>query len=184
MSAPACAGFTGQCARAGLDEFAYLGHFMTHHPLQQARSPTDDLPRAAALRCLEIGRDPQGAPAEAVAGAWFTVYYGVLGRESVAPSLLEAGVLEAAVAQLHESSAVEWVNWRSPAGLVAGPIFCLTAGLVALELPGVNKAQLLVDCGMADAIAALLKVQSPRAVISFTIHRSLMIRCWPDRRTS
>ena len=132
---------------------------------------------------LEIGRDPQGAPAEAVAGAWFTVYYGVLGRESVAPSLLEAGVLEAAVAQLHESSAVEWVNWRSPAGLVAGPIFCLTAGLVALELPGVNKAQLLVDCGMADAIAALLKVQSPRPVILFR-YRPLMIRCCPDRRTS
>ena len=64
---------TWQRAGAGLDEFAYLGHFMTHHPLQQARSPTDDLPRAVALRALEICRDPQGACAEAVAGAWLAV---------------------------------------------------------------------------------------------------------------
>ena len=166
-----------------MDEFGFLGPCMTHFPLNMGRG-NDEFNRAAGLQALEICRDPLGASAEAVAGAWQLVVGSFVGRESVAAALLDAGVLEVAAAHLHESSAVEWVNWRSPAGLVAGPIFCLTGGLVALELPGVNKAQLLVDCGMADAIAALLKVQSPRAVISFTIHRSLMIRCWPDRRTS
>ena len=164
MSAPACAGFTGQCARAGLDEFAYLGHFMTHHPLQQARSPTDDLPRAVALRCLEICRDPQGASEEAVAGAWFTVLCALLGRESVAAALVEAGVLEVAVAHLHQSSAVEWVNWRCPAGLTASTIFCFAGSLCALELPGVNKVQLLVDSGMTDAMASGLKVRRAHAL--------------------
>ena len=152
-------GFTGQAARAGLEEFAFVGHWMTHYPLQQVRSPADDLNRAVALRCLEICRDPQGAPAEAVAGAWQTVCGAFAGRESVAAALLEAGVLEVAVAHLHQSSAVEWVNWRCGPGLQAGSIVLFVGILCSLELHGMNKVKLMVDCGMADAVTSLLKVR-------------------------
>ena len=131
---------------------------VTHYPLQQVRSPTDDLNRAVALRCLEICRDPQGASAEAVACAWNTIVCAMAGRESVAAALLEADVLEVAVAHLHESSAVEWINWRCAAGPTAGTIMGLAGQVAILELPGMDKVQLLVDCGMVDAIASLLKV--------------------------
>eukprot|EP01045_Picozoa_sp_COSAG04_P006641 COSAG04_NODE_330_length_16594_cov_25.794146_15_plen_155_part_00 len=133
---------------------------MEHHPLLPARSPGDDLPRAVALRCLEICRDPQGASSEAVAFALQTTIFGLgAGRESVAAALVEAGLLEVAVAHLHQSSPVEWVNWRSGAGLGAGVIFSLAGNLAGVELPGMNKVQLYVDSGMADAIASLLKVK-------------------------
>jgi len=157
---------------------------MTHHPLYQVRSPTDDLPRAVALRALEICRDPQDAATEAVAGAWQAMTMAFVGRESVAAALLEADVLDVAVAHLHKSSAVEWVNWRCGPGLQAGSIVLFVGILCSLELHGMNKVKLMVDCGMADAIASLLKVRrasdwpTPYSVCeSLRCWRSLMIRC-------
>ena len=36
----------------------------------------------------------------------------------------------------------------------------VSANVAMMELPGVNKVQLLVDSGMTDAIASLLKVHT------------------------
>ena len=139
---------------------AWLGALVTHHPLMAARGSSDELNRRLLLLLLDICGNPQGALPAAVAGAWIAIGWGMMGRPLVTLALVEAGLFEVAAAHLHKSSPVEWVNWRCPAGLQAGVITFVSSSLAMLELPGVNKVQLLVDSGMADAIASLLKVHS------------------------
>ena len=94
---------------------------------------------------------------EAVAGAWVAVTWTLVGRPAVGTALLEAGMLEVAVAQLAKTSAVEWANWRS--GLHDGMCFAAVALLCSLELPGLRLSQRLVDSGMASAMTSLIKVR-------------------------
>ena len=55
-----------------LDQVTLLGTVSTQYPLMPGRVPIEevDYPRQMILLLLEICRDPQGACAEAVAGAW------------------------------------------------------------------------------------------------------------------
>ena len=86
--------------------------------------------------------------------------WAALGRTSVATSLVEAGAFEVGAAHLRQSSAVEWVNWRSPAGLQAGAVFVGVGSVCQQQLSaGLNKTQLLVDSGMHELLAAAVKVR-------------------------
>jgi hypothetical protein len=153
-------GLSGVIARADGDQRVALVSLSTHYPLLTGRLPIEEveLPQRLTLLLLDICRDPQGASAEAVAGAWLAVAWALVGRPAVAAVLLDAGLLEAAVARFHTSSAVEWANWRSP-GMKDGLAFCPIAILCTLELPGLSLTQRLVDSGTADAMTSLLKVR-------------------------
>ena len=160
------AGWTPTCARAGHDEFTAVGNLATHHPLMPARAPTDEPSRSLALLCLEICRDPQGASVEAVAGSWWALAWAITARKpSIWAELAEAGFFQVAGARLSESSAVEMVNWRCAEGLEAGGVVGTVAFICQLEVPGVNQTQLVVENGIADSIASVLKVREKPSLL-------------------
>ena len=70
--------------------------------------------------------------------------------------LIEAGVIEAAVATLQQHSPTDWVSWKTPIGLQSGAILKLGWTLSTLELP-MNKTQLLLDKGFIDVCCSVLK---------------------------
>ena len=153
----------------------------THHPLMPARAPTDEPSRSLALLCLEICRDPQGASVEAVAGAWWALAWAITARNpSIWAELAEAGLFLVAGARLSESSAVEMVNWRCAEGLQAGAIIGTIAFICQLELPGVNQTQLVVENGIADSIASVLKVRR-KAISALTKTRSFWTELDPTK---
>ena len=142
-----------------------------------ARAPTDEPSRSLALLCLEICRDPQGVSVEAVAGSWWALSWAYMARKpSIWAELAEAGLFLVAGARLSESSAVEMVNWRCAEGLQAGAIIGTIAFICQLELPGVNQTQLVVENGIADSIASVLKVRR-KAISALTKTRSF----WTER---
>ena len=155
-------GFTANSARAGVEELAWWGaEFMAHNILFLTRTPTDEANLRLGHLALEICRDPQGASVEAIAGAWTMMCWGWLGRAAVITSLVEAGVLEVAAAQIRKSTAVEWTSLHCAPGRESAQLFIAIGGFCQAELPGVNKPQVLLDTGLADAIASTLKVRAP-----------------------
>ena len=112
-----------------------------------------------ALACL---REPQGASELELAGLWAVLYLSLGGRASLAMVLIEAGVLEAAVAALQQSSPTDWISWRTPTGVVASSICCLGWTLSTLTLP--NKTQLLLDKGFVDVAISVMKAFELRGV--------------------
>ena len=144
-----------------------MGNLATHHPLMPARAPTDEPSRSLALLCLEICRDPQGASVEAVGGAWWALAWAITARNpSIWAELAKAGFFQVAGARLSESSAVEMVNWRCAEGLEAGGVVGTVAFICQLEVPGVNQTQLVVQSGIADCLASVLKVRRHLKTIS------------------
>ena len=156
-------GFSAHFAAAGTDERAWFRALLDHHPLQLGHAPTDEANLRLAKLALDICRDPQGLSAEELAGAWMLVMHSVLSRPSasaVIPEMVKAGVFEVAVAHLHKSSPVEWVSWRRADGLQASAIFTAALFVAQCELP--KKTERMIDSGMADAVASLLKAYELR----------------------
>jgi len=155
-------GYTGSCARAGVEELTWWGaEFMAHNILFLTRTPTDEANLRLGHLALEICRDPQGASVEAIAGAWTVMCWGWIGRAAVITSLVEAGVLEVAAAQIRKSTAVEWTSLHCAPGRESAQLFIAIATFCLEPLPGVDKPQVLLDTGLADAIVSTLKVRAP-----------------------
>ena len=160
--------------RAGLDTMEYFGAFATHHPIQTARL-TEEGNLRLALGLLEICRDTASAGPE-TGGAWFAMVCCVQGKASAGAAIIEAGVLEVAVAHLNMSSPVEWINWRCPPGQQAGMTFgafSLMAQAQGAEPQGKKMLQLVVENGIADAIVSLIKayeLRGPSKVDETSVH--------------
>ena len=134
---------------------------MAHNIQFLTRTPTDEANLRLGHLALEICRDPQGASAEVIAGAWTVMCWGWIGRAAVITSLVEAGVLEVAAAQIRKSTAVEWTSLHCAPGRESAQLFIAIATFCLEPLPGVDKPQVLLDTGLADAIASTLKVRAP-----------------------
>ena len=62
------------------------------------------------LLALEVVRNSRGASELEMAGVWAVMFCSLAGRASLAMMLIEAGVLEAAVAALQQSSPTDWIT--------------------------------------------------------------------------
>ena len=107
------------------------------------------------LLLLEILRAPRGASELELAGMWVAIGVAAGGRAPLAMTLIEAGVLDLAVATLQQTSPTEWITWRTPTGILATGILFLGWTLSTLELP--NKTQLLLDKGFVDVAISVMK---------------------------
>ena len=86
---------------------------------------------------------------------WLAIGVAAGGRAPLAMTLIEAGVLDLAVATLQQTSPTEWITWRTPTGILATGILFLGWTLSTLELP--NKTQLLLDKGFVDVAISVMK---------------------------
>ena len=157
-------GMCANCDAAGVDEMALAVAFVQHYPLQQPARAKDE---AKALRlgelALEICRNPQGLSDEELTAAWMLVAHAVWSSRTAIIALVKHGVLEAAVAHLRKSSATEWVNWGCAEGLQATAIFTMVLWVCnAADTDFPNKAERMIETGMADVIASLFKAYELR----------------------
>ena len=74
--------------------------------------------------------------------------------------LIEAGMLELAVATLQQSSPTDWNTWGTATGILSGSICTLFWTLSTLEGLGVNKTQLLLDKGCVEIAISAMKVRT------------------------
>ena len=125
-------GFDDLTAVAGIEFLDWFGVWPAHPANNQGGSSEAVLERVNLL-LLELARDPQGASDLTLGGAWFALCMSLSGRAVLAVPLIEAGLLEAAVATLHRSSPVEWVTWTTPTGIIGASIVCLAWTLSTLE---------------------------------------------------
>jgi hypothetical protein len=150
---------------AGFREVELLGDVVTwplmiHYTGSCVASQRQDFPEfkdRLALLSLDILREPpEGTSDHALAGVWWLISTAITGNADAAMRLISGGLLELAVATLHESSPVEWIAYRTPSEVLAGATFLLGWTLSTLELP-VNKTELLIETGFIDIAISVLK---------------------------
>ena len=152
----------------GVGALDWLGNYMSYCKVSSTVSSamSDDFMIRLTELLLEIARDPQGVSDLVLAGLWHTMACSLSSRPAVTVSLIEAGMIEVAIATLQESSPTEWVTWKTPIGARAAGLFALGWTMSTLELP-MNKTQLLLDRGYIDVCISALKaleLQGPRKV--------------------
>ena len=95
------------------------------------------------------------------AGVWWAINSSISGRVALAVPLIEAGLVETAVAALKRSSPAEWMTWKTRSGILAGSTIVLGWTLSTLELPkNMNKTLLLLDRGYIDVSISAFKVRT------------------------
>ena len=95
------------------------------------------------------------------AGVWWAINSSISGRVALAVPLIEAGLVETAVAALKRSSPAEWMTWKTRSGILAGTTIVLGWTLSTLELPkNMNKTLLLLDRGYIDVSISAFKVRT------------------------
>lgn len=151
--------FDDVCEAAGMGPLEFFEAFMPHCKLMPGNSSDEILIRLGKLS-LEIARDPQGVSELLVAGMWQSITWMSAGRVAVVMPLIEAGVIDVAVASLQRHSPTEWVTHKTPIGIQACGIFTFAWSLSTLELP-MNKTKLLLEKGLIDACISALKVRVP-----------------------
>ena len=125
-----------------------------------ARPPPDAVIERLCFLGLEIIRDPQDVTELELSGIWAVCWMSLAGRAAMSAKLIEAGMLELAVATLQQSSPTDWNTWRSPTGILSGSICTLFWALSTLEGLGVNKTQLLLDKGCVEIAISAMKVRT------------------------
>ena len=124
---------------------------------------SDSFLEPLCLHALSFIRCQEGASELELAGVWFTFFTLTLGgRPSLATTLIEAGLLDEAVAALQQSSPTDWITFRTPTGILAGSICTLAWVLSTVSLP--NKTQLLLDKGFIEVAISGLKAFELRGV--------------------
>jgi hypothetical protein len=134
-----CAGQDAVLDVADIDFFDFLGQFMPHNKLQPGNASEDFLIRIALL-FLDIARDPQETSAPVLCGLWQCISWACSGRPAVAVPLIEAGVIEIAIAMLQQSSPADWISWKTPIGVRASGI--LSVGCEAHNDPSPHNLSL------------------------------------------
>jgi hypothetical protein len=150
-----CKGWTEVVAAAGLDEQEWFGAFMADNRF--ADSSIDERNARLVLLSLEILRDPQGLPGLELAAVWALLWPLLVGRPAVCAQAIDAGLYEVGVAVLRASPAVEWVGWRTVAGLQAGAIFTAIVQTIFNPPPGINLLSAVIESGVADAVVSGLR---------------------------
>ena len=138
-----------------------LGH-LTGNRLSSAvaRPAPDAVIERLCLLALEIIRDPIDVSDVELAGVWAVCWFSLAGRASASMKLIEAGMLELAVATLQQSSPTDWNTWGTATGILSGSICTLFWTLSTLEGLGVNKTQLLLDKGCVEIAISAMKVRT------------------------
>ena len=101
---------------------------------------------------------PQETPELALIGVWCVLCLAMSGKQDVAVPLIEGGIIDLAVASLHERSPVDWVSNRTPGGVLAGAVIVFGWSISTLPpLPGINMTSLLLEKGFIDVVISSLK---------------------------
>ena len=117
-----------------------------------------------SLLTLDLIREPQGASGYALGGAWFVLVVLMPGSDNVVAALFQAGLLETAVEIMRQTEPVEWVSWRTTAGITACAILNIGWTLTTINVPGANLPKLLLDTGLIDVAMSMLKAYELRGV--------------------
>jgi hypothetical protein len=161
-------GFDAVLTQAGVHAFDWFGAYGKWNKLtvqydaseEQANGPpaSDAFIERLCLLALDVIRGSKDTTdhIQSDIGAWIILTWAASGRPSVAVTLIEAGVVEEAVATIKTSSPNEWVSWRTKTGVRAAIILCFAWTLSTLELP-MNKTLLVLEKGLAEAIVSLIK---------------------------
>ncbi len=154
-----CAWMTQCLAMAGVEFQDSVDRVMTNRLVAPVASD-DTLDKLGSL-FFDIVRDPQGASDLVLTGAWFSLVW-LLGGTATnsgarTQTLIEAGLIETAVAELRRTSPETWLSFRTASGLNAGAIFTFGWTLSTLVFPSINIASALLDCGFIEVGLTALK---------------------------
>lgn len=162
-------GFSEMVALAGVDEIAGLQAWMSLSPYMTAsrRWPGDEKNLRLCTLAIEICRDPSGLSELELAGVWWLVFQASAQRDAVLIAACnDLGLFLLAMATLHKSEPTEWINWRSPQGLIAGAIMvalCQVSNAQAgLAQAGLDVTKLVVDSGVGDMVGQMLTAYEQR----------------------
>ena len=146
--------------RAGVD---FMGGFYTMFVDHLAFSvfnsrATDAQVERMFLLLLELIQDEAAEPSDVLlGGAWHAIGYGLSGRPALGATLVEAGIIDAAVATLRKITPAETVSWKTTKGIWSGGVLFVCWSLSTFELPGMNKTQIILEKGLVDVCISALK---------------------------
>ena len=138
----------------------WYGPCNEHMKLNLGNSTDAFLERLCRL-LLDILRDPQGVSDLTQAGAWGAMIWSCTSKLAVALPLIEAGVVELAVATMQRGSPAECLSRKSPVGIIVGTAWVVAWTFSTLQLP-MCKTKLLLDTGFIDGTISMLKVSPMR----------------------
>lgn len=149
-----------QAGVAGLDHFLAWISSVPYHP-QNPNKRTDTENEPILLQALELSRNPNGASELELAGIWWLIFNSISpDRPDLCMRAVKAGLLDVGMQALRRFTPVEWICWRTPAGLMAGAIATtlLQPVISGAAKPGsASTVKLVIDSGVPDALVAMLK---------------------------
>jgi hypothetical protein len=112
-------GWQGAELLAGVVEWPMMIRYTGQCGASQRPDFPEYLDRLALLSLETLRAPPEGASAFALCGVWWLISTVITGRADAAMKLIGGGLLELAVATLQESSAIDWIAYRTPAEVLA-----------------------------------------------------------------
>jgi hypothetical protein len=150
-------------AHAGMEGMDWLSPYSVTDRAASSHSlqPTTEFAITLGKLLLDIGSDPADTAERALQPeAWFALSVLASGKKEVMASLIEAGIIEAAVATMQQHSPISWVSWHPPVGALAAGVGNCGWAMATTNVP----TQKLLDGGFVDVAITMMKAFELRGV--------------------